>query len=251
MRSTAHVSGLRPRLARAGATAAALALGLSLAPGFTIAAQAAVITPDDIRINEVYGGGGNSGAELTHDFVELTNSSDTDVDITGWTLDYASATGSFGNSSMALSGTIPAGGTFLIQLAQGNGGSTALPAPDATGTLAMGGSSGTIALTDTEGALVCSAAACSEDPTVVDLVGWGNGANKFSGEAPAAATSNTTSLSRIAATGENSTDFEAGEPTPTNSAGESAGAEPGDPGDPGGPEDPEQPPADPTAASIA
>ena len=32
-------------------------------------------------------------------------------------------------------------------------------------------------------------------------LGWGNGANKFSGEAPAPATSNTTSLSRTAATG--------------------------------------------------
>lgn len=254
MSSTAHGPGLRSRLTRVGSAAAALALGLSLAPGLTIAAQAAVVSPGDIRINEVYGGGGNSGADLTHDFVELTNTSDADIDITGWTLDYASATGSFGNSSMELTGTVPAGGTFLIQLAQGNGGSTPLPAPDATGNLAMGGSAGTVALTDTEGALVCSATACSEDPTVIDLVGWGNGANKYSGEAPAAATSNTTSLSRIAASGENSTDFEVGAPTPTNSAGESAGESPGEPEepvDPEEPDEPEEPPAEPTEVSIA
>ena len=242
MSTPTHGAALRTHLARVGAATAALALGISLAPGLAPSAQAAVVTPGEIQINEVYGGGGNSGAELTHDFVELTNSSDVDVDISGWTLNYASATGSFGSNSMELTGTVPAGGTFLVQLAQGNGGSAALPTPDATGTLAMGGSSGTIALTDTEGALVCSATACSENPTVVDLVGWGNGANKFSGEAPAPATSNTTSLSRIAASGENSTDFAAGAPTPTNAAGESAG--------PGEPEDPEEPPADAIAATI-
>lgn len=245
MSTPTHGAALRTHLARVGAAAAALALGFSLAPGLTTSAQAAVVAPGKIQINEVYGGGGNSGAELTHDFVELTNSSDTDVDISGWTLNYASATGSFGSSSMTLSGTVPAGGTFLVQLAQGNGGSTALPGADATGTLAMGGSAGTIALTDTDGALVCSAEACSEDPTVVDIVGWGKGANKFSGAAPAPATSNTTSLSRIAASGENSTDFAAGAPTPTNAAGETAG-----PGEPEEPEDPEEPPADAVPATI-
>lgn len=245
MSTPTHGAALRTHLARVGAAAAALALGISLAPGLTPSAQAAIVAPGEIQINEVYGGGGNSGAELTHDFVELTNSSDADVDISGWTLNYASATGSFGSNSMTLTGTVPAGGTFLVQLAQGNGGSTALPTPDATGSLAMGGSAGTIALTDTEGALVCSATACSENPTVVDLVGWGNGANKFSGEAPAPATSNTTSLSRIAASGENSTDFAVGAPTPTNAAGESAG-----PGEPEEPEDPDEPPADAIAATI-
>ncbi|HIY24640.1 MAG TPA: ExeM/NucH family extracellular endonuclease [Candidatus Brachybacterium merdigallinarum] len=245
---TPHTStrGLRSRLGRLGAAAAALTVGVTLLPGQLPAAQAAVVTPGDLQINEVYGGGGNSGAELTHDFVELTNTSDAEISIDGWTLNYASATGSFGSNSMPLTGTVPAGGTFLVQLAQGNGGSTALPTPDLTGDLALGGSAGTIALTDTDEALECGGVACSEDPTVVDLVGWGGSATTFSGEAPAPGTSSTTSISRIAATGENSTDFEAGAPTPVNAAGESVGGD-----DDGGEDGETDPPADATEVTIA
>jgi predicted extracellular nuclease len=73
----------------------------------------------------------------------------------------------------------------------------------------------------------------------VDLVGWG-GASTFSGAAPAPRTTNATSIARVAATGENSTDFVAGAPTPVPSGGS-------------GPEDPEDPeePGEATEASIA
>ncbi|MEE1617885.1 ExeM/NucH family extracellular endonuclease [Brachybacterium sp. J153] len=233
-------SGLRPRLLRVGAAAAALALGLSLAPSLTPAAQAAVVTPGAVQIQEVYGGGGNSGATYTHDFVELVNTSGADVDVTGWTLQYSSAAGSFGvNNSLTLTGTVPAGGTFLIQLAQGSGGTEALPAPDATGTIAASGTNGAFALTDASGTLACSGVTCAENPAVVDLVGYGT-AVSFSGEAAAPGLSNSTSASRIAATGENSTDFVAGEPTPTNSGGTG-----------GGDDDEEEPPGEAVAATIA
>jgi hypothetical protein len=53
---------LRTRVTRLGAAVAALALGACVLPGLAPAADAAVITPGDLRINEVYGGGGNSGA---------------------------------------------------------------------------------------------------------------------------------------------------------------------------------------------
>ncbi|MEE1650763.1 ExeM/NucH family extracellular endonuclease [Brachybacterium sp. J144] len=232
-----------PRLLRVGAAAAAIALGLSFAPSLTPAAQAAVVTPGAVQINEVYGGGGNSGATYTHDFVELVNTSDADVDITGWTLQYSSAGGSFGaSSSVTLSGVVPAGGNFLIQLAQGSGGTEALPTPDATGTIAASGTGGAFALTDASGTLACSGAVCAENPAVVDLVGWGSSTRTFSGTAPAPGTTNPTSVSRVAATGENSTDFVVGAPTPTSSTDGST-----DPEEPGEPEEP----GDATAASIA
>ena len=222
---------LRTRFARVGATAAALALGVSALPGLIPAADAAVVVPGDLQINEIYGGGGNSGSTFTHDFVELVNTSEEPIDLAGWSLQYASATGTFNAPGvLALEGTVPAGGTFLIQLAQGAGGTEALPEPDLTGTTAVSGSQGVFALSDSEDRLVCGGATCADDPAVVDLVGWG-GATTFSGTAPAPRTTNATSVARVAATGENSTDFVAGEPTPTPSGGSTDPEEPGEPGE--------------------
>ncbi|AXK46176.1 ExeM/NucH family extracellular endonuclease [Brachybacterium saurashtrense] len=241
MSTPTHGAALRGRLARVGGAAAALALGLSLAPALLPTAQAAAVTPGELQINEVYGGGGNSGASYQSDFVELVNTSDADLSIDGWSLQYASKTGTF-NNTVDLTGTVPAGGTFLIQLASGNGNGEPLPAADLTGGINASGSGGVFALSDAQGNLACHGTTCAEDPAVVDLVGWG-GAETFSGDAPAPATTNATSVSRIAATGENSTDFEAGHPTPTLS-----GAEPGDGGDDGGDG---EPPAEATEVSIA
>src|SRR5699024_11357685 len=109
--SLAHGPGLGTRRARVGGAGAARARGLSLPPGLAAPAPTAVVTPGDLRINEIYGGGGNSGATVQNDFVELVNTSDADIDIDGWSLQYASRTGTF-NNTLTLSGTVPAGGTF-------------------------------------------------------------------------------------------------------------------------------------------
>ncbi len=42
-------------------------------------------------INEVYGGGGNSGATYTHDFIEVKNIGTTTVDVSGYSVQYTSA----------------------------------------------------------------------------------------------------------------------------------------------------------------
>lgn len=47
-----------------------------------------------IVISQVYGGGGNSGATYSNDYVELFNRSTASVDLSGWSLQYASASGS-------------------------------------------------------------------------------------------------------------------------------------------------------------
>ncbi len=44
-------------------------------------------------ISQVYGGGGNSGASYTHDFVELYNGSSSAISLNGLSIQYASATG--------------------------------------------------------------------------------------------------------------------------------------------------------------
>src|SRR4029453_4917170 len=51
------------------------------------------IIPDHVTISQVYGGGGNTGATYSNDYVELYNLSAAPVNITGWTLQYASSTG--------------------------------------------------------------------------------------------------------------------------------------------------------------
>ena len=70
-------------------------------------------------ISQIYGGGGNTSATYQNDYVELYNRSAGAVNITGWSLQYSSATGTFGNVSLItnLCGTIEAGQYYLIGLA--------------------------------------------------------------------------------------------------------------------------------------
>jgi len=176
-----------------------------------------------VMISQVYGGGGNSGAPLTNDFVELHNSGPATVSLTGWSVQYASATGITwsGAQLTPLSGSIPAGGYYLVQLAAGANTPGLLPTPDAVGTTLMSATAGKVALVNTATAL--NAACPISDPGVVDFVGYG-GTASCSETAPAPAPSNTTALIRASAgnscldAGNNSTDFAALAPLPRNSA---------------------------------
>src|SRR6185369_4872005 len=95
--------------------------------------------------SQIYGGGGNSGATLKNDFIEIFNRSGSAVNITGWSVQYASATGSSWQVT-TLSGTLQPGQYYLIQEAVGAGGTQNLPTPDATGNIAMSALSGKVAL---------------------------------------------------------------------------------------------------------
>src|SRR5512135_2395542 len=99
--------------------------------------QSAQAVSQDIVISQVYGGGGNSGATLKNDFIELYNLGSVPVDVTGWTVQYGSSGGTTWTNRTTLAGTIQPGHYSLIQEAAGTGGTTNLPAPDATGTIAM------------------------------------------------------------------------------------------------------------------
>lgn len=184
------------------------ALGLLLLCGFG-AAQAQVV------ISQVYGGGGNSGATLRSDFIELHNNGVTAVSINGWSVQYASATGTTWQAT-ALSGSIPAGGYYLVKQADGSGGTVDLPTPDATGTISMSGSNGKVALV---AATTLLSGACPAG--LVDQVGYGS-ANCFEGSAAAPALSSTTAALRAGDgctdSNDNGADFASGTPTPRNSA---------------------------------
>ncbi|MEE7545827.1 lamin tail domain-containing protein, partial [Xanthomonas sp. Kuri4-1] len=79
-----------------------------------------------VVISQVYGGGGNSGAVYTSDFIELHNNGTQAVSLAGWSVQYASAAGSSWQVT-PLAGELAAGGYYLVKQADGSGGSTPLP----------------------------------------------------------------------------------------------------------------------------
>jgi len=167
-----------------------------------------------VVISQVYGGGGNSGATLTNDFIELYNPGTADVSVDGWSVQYASSSGSTWQVT-ALTGTVAAGSYYLVQEAKGSGGTQTLPSPNAVGTIAMSGSSGKVALVNSSDKLTCGSA-CSTATGVVDFVGYGT-ANDFEGTGAAAGLSNATADLRQngnADTDDNAADFKADDPFP-------------------------------------
>ncbi|GHF93360.1 hypothetical protein GCM10017783_01660 [Deinococcus piscis] len=97
-------------------------------------------------ISQVYGGGGNSGATYTHDFIEIFNAGRASVNLGDYSVQYASASGTSWAVTPLNSFDLAPGQYYLVQQAKGAGGTQPLPTPDASGTLAMSGSAGQVAL---------------------------------------------------------------------------------------------------------
>ena len=171
-----------------------------------------------VVISQVYGGGGNSGATYKNDFIEIFNPTSTTLTLTGYSVQYASSTGtSYQVTNLPATVSLSPGQYFLIQEAAGTGGTTALPTPDVTGTINMSATTGKVALVSSTTAL--SGACPTSDPTLADFVGFG-GANCSLGS-PTAVLTNTTAAIRTPVcvnAGNNSTDFTAAAPAPHNSA---------------------------------
>ncbi|WP_333733925.1 endonuclease/exonuclease/phosphatase family protein [Streptomyces sp. IBSBF 3010] len=193
-------------------------------------------------ISEVYGGGGNSGATLTRDFIELANAGSAAYGLDGLSVQYLPGAPSAGSlwQVSALTGSVAPGGRYLVAEAAGTGGTVALPTPDATGAVAMSATAGTVALVSGTAPLTCKTAAdCAADTRIVDLVGYGTAVVR-EGSGPAKGTSATASVARAASladTDDNAADLTAGTPSPVNAAGETSGGGE-DPGDPGNPTEP-------------
>ena len=186
-----------------------------------LVAQAAQGASSGVVVSQVFAGGGNSGAPFTNDFVELLNTGTSSVDLSGWTVQYAPASGTSWQAT-ALAGSIAPGHYFLVQLASGTIGS-ALPTPDATGTTNLSVSGGKVALAHDGTALTCGATvgSCSSAAAVEDLVGYGS-ATDYEGAGAAPALSSSTAAVRAGAgctdTGSNTADFATAAPSPRNSS---------------------------------
>lgn len=180
----------------------------------------AALGSNDVVISQIYGGGGNSGAQYKNDFIELFNVGASPVDLATWSVQYASATGNSW-SKVNLSGVLQPGRYYLIQAAAGTGGVLSLPAPDAIGSMAMSASSGKVALVTNQTLLACSTA-CLPSAAIRDFVGYGSLATGFEGSGPAVTLSSTTSALRLGGgcsdSDDNKADFSGEAPNPHNSA---------------------------------
>ncbi|MBW8699774.1 hypothetical protein MBT84_09230 [Streptomyces sp. MBT84] len=221
-------SRIPPALRGRGAKALLVALPVGLTGSLIALPFTAQAAPSsDAAISEVYGGGGNSGASYTNDFIELGNGATAPFDLSGWSVQYLpgspSATSKWQVTPLA--GAIPAGGTYLVQEAKGSAGDTPLPSPDATGTISMSATTGSVALVHSTTALTClTAADCAADGTIKDLVGFGTAVVREG--TPATGAGNTTSVSRNTTytdTDDNSVDLTGSAPNPRNSTGGGAG----------------------------
>ncbi len=165
-----------------------------------------------VCISQVYGGGGNSGALVNADFIELFNATGETISLNGWSVAYAPAK-TEAWETIALDGhAIQPYGYLLIQLAAGTKGDGApLPAPDLTGAINLAADTGKVGIRHPD----------SPPDEFSDLLGYGGDASRYETQ-PAASGSNTRSLRRLLGgctdANNNSADFEKVAPTPRNSA---------------------------------
>ena len=214
--ATVNASGVATAVTAGAATITATASN-----GVSGGATLTVTVPStaDVVISQIYGGGGNSGAQYTNDYIELFNRGTDPADVTGWAVQYTGATGTSWQSTV-LSGTIPPGHYYLVREAAGAGTPAALPTPDALGTIAMGAGAGKVVVTSSGAA---PTGACPTGGAVVDHVGYGTTSNcaaEWNGTT--ATLTNTTAAFRkndgCIKTGSVTDDFIALLPNPHNSA---------------------------------
>ncbi len=188
---------------------AALAATATFGVVATVPQAASAAGSPDLVISQVYGGGGNSGAPYRSDFVEIVNRSATAVDLSangGWKIEYFASGGNSGGTT-TLTGTIPAGGRYLVKESDGASTTAApLPTPDASGTLLMSGTNGRVDLL--------------RGTTVRDRVAYGTATPAEGTATPAL--SNTTAAIRkgdgCTDSNQNAADFTVSAPTPRTSS---------------------------------
>ena len=196
-----------------------------------------------VVISQIYGGGGNGGATYSHDFVELFNRGTAGQNLGGWSVQYASTTGTSWARIELPSVMLMPGKYYLIKLSSTAAVGSPLPTADldgstcsctfgaitmtnATGafaagaTLAISGSNGKAILVNNN---VLETTVNPAGAQIIDKVGFGATPNGFEGSGPTgtALTSTTAAIRNSAGCADsnsNPADFTAALPTPRNSA---------------------------------
>lgn len=171
-------------------------------------------------IASIYGAGGNAGTTYLSDYIVLFNPTASAVSLSGWSVQYASATGtSWSGLTILPNFSLQSGQYFLIQEASGGAVGSALPTPDATGNINLSTNAGKVALASTTNLL---SGTNSTGTNIVDFVGYGSTANSYEGSGPAPAPSATLALIRknngYTDTNDNAADFTTGAANPLNSS---------------------------------
>jgi hypothetical protein len=189
----------------------------------------AIALSADVRISQVYGGGGSTSITpvpaFNQDFVELYNASNSPVDISGWAVEYASATGFWGSFAGNIvtfpSGTVIQPCAYLLVggawLATYTG--ATLPTVDFVGGLNMSGTGGKVALfSSTQTNVACGL----ETPgSLVDKVSYGTTTNCAEGTLVGVLSTLTAAIRNQGGymdTNNNVADFTVGVPAPRNSS---------------------------------
>jgi hypothetical protein len=186
-------------------------LGLFCLASMTASAQTSLV------ISQMYGGGGNSGAPYTYDYLELYNPTASPISLNGVSYQYASSAGTSWATVALPNVSVAPGHYFLIQNAAGSAHPANLPVtPDfvPASPINFSATTGKIALVQGTSSLT---GACPTASNIIDFLGFGT-ANCYKGTGDAPAPSNTTADIRTGYAGNNSVDFVVGAPNPHNSA---------------------------------
>jgi hypothetical protein len=142
-----------------------------------------------VRISQIYGGGGDLGAVFASDFIELYNAGSASVALGGWSVQYTSAIGGTWQVTALPALSLGPGRYLLIKEADGStltgGQSLALPTPDSSDAINLSATAGKVALCNSTTAL---SGATPTSASIVDFVGYGANASwrePFSGGASA------------------------------------------------------------------
>jgi len=178
-----------------------------------------------IVISQIYGSGGNGSATYNQDFVELFNkTTSSTIDISNWSIQYASAAGtSWTVGAIPAATTLAPGKYYLIAVNTTGANGAPLPTPDLSlpAFVNMSGTAGKIALVNSTVALSGSTA-CS-DVSVMDVVGYGSTASCAEGTLfPASGITSAQAIFRKVSgctdTNDNSADMELLNVNPRNNA---------------------------------
>ena len=189
-----------------------------------------------IKLSQIYGAGGNTQAPLRRDYMEIYNPGPIAQPLGGWSVQYASSTGTFSalNTVALPSVTLGVGKYLLVEQAAGTtlivGQTAELPTPDATGNVAMAADSMKVALVSSTTFLPTGLPTYTGNPTLVDFVGTGTanwndvgaagGVHAAANNAPAPSTA--TAVYRIACGGTDTnssrSDWAVAWPAPRNTA---------------------------------
>jgi uncharacterized protein len=173
-------------------------------------------------ISQVYGGAGclTAGCSVyQNDFIEIFNPGSTPQSLNGWSVQYASATGTSWQVTALTNVTLQPGQYYLVAESFGANGINPLPTPDVTGTIAMSATAGKVVLVNSTTAL--SGACPLPNAAIIDLAGYGSTPDcneTANAPAPGTTTSDIRKNGGCTDTDDNSSDFQPLTPAPRNSS---------------------------------